>query len=64
MSTERPIVRGAWFRPLKFPGHLIRVTRVAKDKTWADIVVFDDGASWSKRQPLIDGHFAFAVEEA
>jgi hypothetical protein len=32
----------------------IWVTRVAKDQTWADIFVYDNGtrASWSKRQPL------------
>lgn len=34
-------------------GCYIYITRVAKDKSWADIVAFPLGGDpWSKRQPL------------
>jgi hypothetical protein len=39
----------------------IRVKRVARDASWADIQVTQPatGSTWSKRQPLIGGQFAF-----
>jgi hypothetical protein len=44
----------------------ITVTRVARDKTWADLHVMQPatGYDWKKRQPLIDGAFGFPVEPA
>lgn len=44
--------------------HIITVTRVARDQSWADIVVTQkhNGAHWSKRAALRDGRFRFAVE--
>lgn len=49
-----------------YDGHdnRIRVYRVAKDRTWADIhVTQPNGAFWSKRQPLNNGRFPFFVTE-
>jgi hypothetical protein len=42
-----------------------RVTRVSRAAKWADIVVRQDrtGVTWSKRQPLVDGRFAFQAEQ-
>jgi hypothetical protein len=62
MASHEPVA-GKRFRPLAKLGYLIRVTRVAKDGTWADIVVYTDGGSWSKRQHLVDGRFPYEVEE-
>jgi hypothetical protein len=42
--------------------HLISVTRVARDESWADIQVRTWAVMWSKRQPLKDGKFAFDHE--
>jgi hypothetical protein len=51
---------------------LIRVTRVAKDGSWADITVSTWAVQWSKRQPLpfkfphatwADAHFTFEEQE-
>lgn len=39
----------------------ITVMRVAKDGSWADILVTATGGEWSKRQPLTDGKFNFDV---
>lgn len=37
-------------------GARISITRVARDGSWADIIVTQpNGASWVKRQPLLDG---------
>lgn len=33
----------------------IKVTRAARDGSWADIVCYNWAAMWVKRQPLIDG---------
>jgi hypothetical protein len=42
---------------------IVTVRRVAKDNSWADILVEQGstGATWTKRQPLVDGNFAFAA---
>lgn len=42
--------------------HLVAVTRVARDGTWADIRVMTYTSVWSKRQPLVDGVFNFPHE--
>ncbi len=44
-------------------GAFITVKRVAKDRAWADIYVEQPstGATWSKRQPLLNQTFAFEV---
>jgi len=42
--------------------HLVIVTRVAKDHSWADIAVTTWAVAWSKRQPLVAGEFAFPYE--
>lgn len=39
--------------------HLVSVTRVARDASWADIQVRYWAGMWPKRQPLVDGAFAF-----
>jgi hypothetical protein len=57
------VIAGMRFRPLARLGYLIRVTRVAKDQTWADVVFHVDGGSWSKRQHLVDGRLPYEVEE-
>jgi hypothetical protein len=42
------------------PDAEITVMRVARDGSWADIMVQQHtGAQWTKRQPLQDGLFAF-----
>lgn len=49
-----------WYAPTT--GATLTVTRVAKDQTWVDVKVTDlTGSTWSKRQPLVDGWFAFGV---
>jgi hypothetical protein len=58
-----PIAAGKRYRPVARLGYLTRVTRVARDQTWADIVIYTDGGSWSRRQPLVDGRFPYEVEE-
>jgi hypothetical protein len=62
-ASREPITAGKRYRPLARLGYLTRVTRVAKDHTWADIVIYTDGGSWSKRQPLVNGRFPYEVEE-
>ena len=43
-------------------GDRIEVLRVHSASLWADIrVTQPHGASWTKRQPLVDGKFRFAV---
>jgi hypothetical protein len=45
-------------------GLLIAVNRVSKTQAWADIEVFSrNGASWTKRQPLFNGEFAFKARK-
>ena len=41
----------------------IQVNRVARDSSWADIRVTQrgTGASWTKRQKLVDGRFPYPV---
>lgn len=39
----------------------IRVTRVARDGSWADIVCMTWAVLWRKRQPLKDGTIPYAV---
>lgn len=47
---ERPVRKGDEF---VWHGVEIRVARVAKDATWADIIVWPAaGPGWTKRQPL------------
>ena len=44
----------------KADGAFVTITRVARDGSWADIVVEQmAGANWSKRQPLVDGLLPF-----
>lgn len=40
----------------------ITVTRVARDQSWADVVVQNWAVQWRKRQPLTDGTMPFAVK--
>lgn len=45
---------------------LIEVTRVARNHQWADIKVhygMYEGDHWTKRQPLVEGNFAFSAIE-
>lgn len=45
-------------------GDRILVRRVARDGTWADVVVTQlHGASWNKRQPLLCGAFMVPCEK-
>jgi hypothetical protein len=45
-------------------GDRIEVRRVHGRNEWADIAVIQPhGACWIKRQPLIDGEFAFAADQ-
>ena len=39
--------------------HYIEVTRMARDGSWADIIVRTWAVEWRKRQPLAGGAFAF-----
>ena len=39
----------------------IRVTRLARDRSWADIHVMMVNGGWRKRQPLRNGEFPFEV---
>lgn len=42
----------------------IQVTRVARDGSWADILVVGEYSQWTKRQKLRpDGTFPFDVQE-
>lgn len=60
MSDDYPIVKGQqWLAPTM--GVRFTVTRVAKDDSWADVVVVSPSATWRKRQPLRDGWFPFGV---
>lgn len=57
-GEARPERGDEWIAyPDERPAHrvYIRVTRVAKDGSWADIVCMTWAASWRKRQPLQDG---------
>lgn len=63
VSTE-PIAKGQQYEVPDMSCH-ITVKRVARDQSWADIVVTPWGsvAGWSKRQPLgLDGRFTFVTE--
>lgn len=45
-------------------GLLIVVNRVSKAQEWADITVYARGGTyWTKRQPLVNGGFAFQAEK-
>jgi hypothetical protein len=44
-------------------GAQITVTRVSRQGLWADIFVQRGQATWTKRQPLIDGRFGFQAEQ-
>jgi hypothetical protein len=44
-------------------GHQIEVTRVSREQLWADIIVTTAHHRWRKRQALVEGRFAFDVEE-
>lgn len=39
--------------------HLVNVTRVAKDGSWADTFVSNWACGWAKRQPLKDGDLPY-----
>ncbi len=58
--------RGERYRafPEERPAHhvFIKVTRVARDGKWADIVGFTWAVMWRKRQPLRRGRFPFPAE--
>ena len=52
MSALVAIAKGQVYDVPEVRGHLY-VTRVARDRAWADIrVVQEGGATWTKRQPL------------
>jgi hypothetical protein len=44
-------------------GATIEVFRVSRQGLWADIFVQRGQATWTKRQPLIDGRFGFQAEQ-
>jgi hypothetical protein len=44
-------------------GAEITVMRVSRKAEWADIFVKRGQATWTKRQPLIDGRFGFQAEQ-
>jgi hypothetical protein len=43
------VKRGEWY---SWNGVSIRISRVARDCTWADIWCWDGETYWTKRQPL------------
>ena len=61
MTNAAPLARGQVFYAERF-NTAIEVLQVAKDRSWADVIVRSDvGTSWRKRQPLRDGRFPFQV---
>jgi hypothetical protein len=61
MMRKGDIFIGHPERPLA-ERHMIEVRRVAKDGSWADIKVQTWACMWTKRQPLVEGAFAFPSE--
>ncbi len=57
--TSAALKRGDRLRWRGNPDLSIRVDRVAKDQSWADIFVYDNRTrtSWTKRQPLLEIDF-------
>jgi hypothetical protein len=41
----------------------IEIKRVARDDSWADVWCMTWAVAWSKRQPLKDGGFPFAIRQ-
>jgi hypothetical protein len=52
----------AYFRDRPARQVFVKVQRVARDGSWADIIAFTWAVMWRKRQPLKRGRFPFPAE--
>lgn len=60
-TTDEPVHAGELYET---PDRVrIKVLRVSSAHKWADVrVTLPSGATWPKRQPLVDGRFSFEAK--
>ena len=60
-ADGRILARGDKFYATESDTYVI-IRRVAWDQAWADIRVIAYDGTWTKRQPLREGHLPFRIE--